>query len=572
MKKLTLSLLSFLLTFSMFAGGIVTNTNQSAAWTRMLVRDASTGVDAVFYNPAGLTKLADGLHISLNNQTIGQLKTVSTANNLFKDYTADTPVDYEGKIFAPVFPGLYLAYKTGNWAFSFGFNGIGGGGSATFESGLPSMELPVASMKQMFAPMGVTDYRMNMSFEGSSIYFGFQLGASYAISENISVYAGGRYVMAKNTYAGELGGVEITADGTNWVAPGDYLRGVASAAAANPQLAQAAQAVTDLNAGADGLQLTFASGALGPNPTLVPLSYIEPTGGDLTNGLLGLGYTQAQIDAMSLTLGDVQSIYRTAASTYQGQIDNANRQIAYLNQMAAGVDVQTADQKAEVTQTGNGFTPIIGLNISGDKFNIGMKYEFKTSLTLVNDTKLDFATAWDASGNVTSSMFPDEAEINADMPAMFSIGAKYEVIDGLSLQAGFHTYFDSQVEWENVVDIDGNSTEYAFGAEYNVTDEILVSAGWLMTRTSARESYHNDLSYSLNTNTFGAGGAYKINDMFTVELGGFYTLYEDQVNTKYNELVPSFYEETYKKTAWGVGVGVQIHLFGDSVVTEEVEE
>ena len=39
-----------------FAGGIMTNTNQSAAWVRMLVRDASLGMDAVYYNPAGLDR------------------------------------------------------------------------------------------------------------------------------------------------------------------------------------------------------------------------------------------------------------------------------------------------------------------------------------------------------------------------------------------------------------------------------------------------------------------------------------------------------------------------------------
>ena len=56
-KKLLLSLSLVLASTLAFSGGLVTNTNQSAAWTRMLVRDASTGIDAVFYNPAGLSKL-----------------------------------------------------------------------------------------------------------------------------------------------------------------------------------------------------------------------------------------------------------------------------------------------------------------------------------------------------------------------------------------------------------------------------------------------------------------------------------------------------------------------------------
>ncbi len=77
MKKLTLGLLAFLMTFSLaYSGGVVTNTNQSAGWARMLVRDASTDIDAVYFNPAGLTRLGDGFHIGINNQTVFQNKTM----------------------------------------------------------------------------------------------------------------------------------------------------------------------------------------------------------------------------------------------------------------------------------------------------------------------------------------------------------------------------------------------------------------------------------------------------------------------------------------------------------------
>ena len=43
-----------------FAGGLLTNTNQSAQFVRMLSRNASTQIDAVYFNPAGLIKLENG--------------------------------------------------------------------------------------------------------------------------------------------------------------------------------------------------------------------------------------------------------------------------------------------------------------------------------------------------------------------------------------------------------------------------------------------------------------------------------------------------------------------------------
>ena len=42
-----------------FAGGLVTNTNQSAQFVRSLSRNASTQVDAIYFNPAGVTQLED---------------------------------------------------------------------------------------------------------------------------------------------------------------------------------------------------------------------------------------------------------------------------------------------------------------------------------------------------------------------------------------------------------------------------------------------------------------------------------------------------------------------------------
>ncbi|MDO9341264.1 MAG: hypothetical protein Q7T72_12155 [Bacteroidales bacterium] len=86
----------------------------------------STSIDAVYFNPAGLTKLGDGFYVSINNQTIGQTKKV--LNNY--SYLSGTPKEYIGKVSAPLFPGVYLAYNTGKLSFSAGINPIGGGGGA----------------------------------------------------------------------------------------------------------------------------------------------------------------------------------------------------------------------------------------------------------------------------------------------------------------------------------------------------------------------------------------------------------------------------------------------------------
>ena len=121
MRKLLFFVASLFITGSLLAGGLVTNTNQSAMFTRLQNRNASTGIDAVYFNPAGVTRLGEGFFVSLNNQIITQTQKVNTNYQ----YLTGTPTEYVGDVKAPIFPGIYLAYNTGRLSFSAGFNPIG---------------------------------------------------------------------------------------------------------------------------------------------------------------------------------------------------------------------------------------------------------------------------------------------------------------------------------------------------------------------------------------------------------------------------------------------------------------
>ncbi len=85
-KTLLISLICLTVGFPAMAGGILTNTNQSAKYIRLLANDASLDIDAVYYNPAGLSFLSEGFHISINNQSIFQNKEImrpTKPENLF---------------------------------------------------------------------------------------------------------------------------------------------------------------------------------------------------------------------------------------------------------------------------------------------------------------------------------------------------------------------------------------------------------------------------------------------------------------------------------------------------------
>ncbi|NQU86068.1 MAG: aromatic hydrocarbon degradation protein, partial [Mariniphaga sp.] len=70
------------------------------------------------------------------------------------------------------------------------------------------------------------------------------------------------------------------------------------------------------------------------------------------------------------------------------------------------------DKEVDTKQTGAGITPILGINITPiENLNIGIKYEFQTTLTLTNETTVDDV-----------GLFPDGQESASDLPAILSVG------------------------------------------------------------------------------------------------------------------------------------------------------
>ena len=205
MKKILTFVALILFCIPMVSAAIITNTNQSAVFIRMLARNASMDIDAVYYNPAGLTQLENGFHVAIYNQTIFQEKKVINAYPLLNQD------EYIGEVNIPFFPNFYAVYKKDKLALSFGFGPNGGGGTADFANGLPSFEKDMAGLPLLLTKMGLptSAYSADLSFKGTSIFYGFQVNGSYAISDIISIAAGVRYISAVNTYEGSINNIMI---------------------------------------------------------------------------------------------------------------------------------------------------------------------------------------------------------------------------------------------------------------------------------------------------------------------------------------------------------------------------
>ncbi|SBW01627.1 aromatic hydrocarbon degradation protein [uncultured Dysgonomonas sp.] len=284
-KSLLITILSLCQASFIFAGGILTNTNQSAHFIRMVARDASLQIDAAYTNPAGLVKLNDGFHFSFTNQSAFQTRTITSTFAPFAGFGGSATKEFEGTASAPIIPSIQAAYKTGKWVLSGNIAVTGGGGKATFDRGLPSFEAQLAvlpgAVNQLGAVVGqvmpgatltANQYSVDAYMRGSSFIYGAQIGGSYEINDMFSAYAGFRLNIVNNKYEGHLRNIMINptsnvpALGTGaMVSAPEYFNGLAQ----NPALpAQYKPTLEGLAAKTSDMYLESSQSGWGISPIL----------------------------------------------------------------------------------------------------------------------------------------------------------------------------------------------------------------------------------------------------------------------------------------------------------------
>jgi len=165
----------------------------SAEWMRMGARNAATdAADIVVYNPAGLTKMDDGFHINLSNQSL--FRHPSHSYDLGMGEGVKT---FEQTGSDPFLPNLYVAYKKDNWAMYTGVFMAGGGATMNYPHG--SITTDLIGMGALMGAQGAYTTVSNPMLKASSMYMTTTLGGSYAVNKCFSVSVAARYISAKNT-------------------------------------------------------------------------------------------------------------------------------------------------------------------------------------------------------------------------------------------------------------------------------------------------------------------------------------------------------------------------------------
>ena len=503
------------------AGGLLTNTNQSASYVRNLSQNANIDITSLYPNPAGTAFLSDGWHMSFNIQSAYQTREIDTTFPLFQLNKNDRSAthNFKGEASAPVIPSFQVSYNKGKWSFNAAFAITGGGGKCELDKGLGTFEalysgqlyqqVPLAvnalvnqqvgailpgmvqgTVAQKLAGMGLgqqyaeiiasttqttydvnsqmTGYSLDAYMKGRQYYFGLTLGATYKFRENLAGFFGIRGVYANCNYNGFVQDVKA-----------DY---------------------------------AYA----------VDYKYNVPA-----NATFGFPGTQGE-----------------------GQLADQGTQDLSSNSLALNAD-----------QTGFGITPIIGIDWKiNNHWNVAAKYEFKTRIRLENSSEMnDFAKA-QAASNETLGQFADGKSVAEDIPAVLSYGVQYSPVECVRLNAGMNVYFDKDAtKYGNKHElIDDNATEILAGAEWDITKWLTISASYQKTTYGLSDAYMNDLSFNLSSNSIGAGVRVKATKRCSIDAGYMQTFYGDRTVT--TKTAAGDKTDVYNRTNKVFAVGVNLAI------------
>ena len=249
MKKfLLIGATALMVSNSTFAGGVLTNTNQNATFLRNPARNAAIAIDGVYSNPAGIAFLPEGFHLSVSWQAAFQKRQMDATNNLFQMNANNQSANrfFEGETNAPVIPSFQAAYVINDkWSVSAQFAVGGGGGACEFAEGLPMFEELIGGI--VYKNNG-TSYALNQNLTGEQYFYGFQVGATYKLTDNFSVFGGARGVLANCNYTGAI--ANIKANGKNAAEYATLSNDAKTAAENYAAQAAAAQAAGNMTAAA----------------------------------------------------------------------------------------------------------------------------------------------------------------------------------------------------------------------------------------------------------------------------------------------------------------------------------
>ncbi len=457
MNVLLASLMLTAATTTATAGGILTNTNQSIDFLRNPARDAAIGLDGVYSNPAGVAFMPEGFYLGINWQYAHQTRTIECNNPLFalgKKNNGQSTKTFEGIADAPFLPSIQAAYNKGNWSLQFNFSVPGGGGACEFQDGLGSFESVVGGIANQLKPLGATGYDMDGYMQGRQYYFGFQLGAAYKVTKDLSVYGGLRVLYGTATYKAKISNIMVnTANG--YLDFGSFLQGATTTIDAG---------ISKVNAGIAQYQ---AAGVDVPAELTTQLAQLEGTKQSL-NSLqkysqgVNLLCNQSSVGVAPVIGIDWRVGKFNFAAKYEAKTEIHMKNESTVNE-ASEIPAVNKFRDGEKIDEDSPAQLAVGAmwNISDDfRLNVGYHHFFDKDVKWYNNTQ-------DLLGGGTNE---------------YLAGAEWDLTNKLTISGGGQiTRYQLTDEYMNDMSFVVNSYSLGFGFNYKAADNITLKAAYFQT-------------------------------------------------------------------------------------------
>ena len=454
-------------TSGIHAGGLLTNTNQNIAFNRNMARDGAIGIDGVYSNPAGVAFMSNGLHLSFNFQNVYQTRVVQSGITV--PALQNTP--------------YYQPFK---------LNGGDANGIKEFKG---KASVPILPSFQAALNYDKWGFQVGFALNGGGGRATFNNGLG-AFEREIAMIPVLLHSQGFTTAAPSYGV-------NSYISGQQYVFGV--------QLGSTYK-INEYMAAYAGLRFNYVWNKYEGSITDISANINE------NNEKLHTYFSK-----QAKTYEDMSFYYKMRATEITDPATKAQYE-QMAARYAAGAEKLSktgenfADKHLDCTQEGWGVTPIIGFDFKYGRWNVGTRLEFNTRLNIENHTKHD-----------DTGRFKGGVNTPNDLPGIWTLGAQYSVLPNLRVMGSYHYYFDKSAKMANdrQKKLSSNTQEFLAGVEWDITKDVLVSAGVQRTRYGLGDGgYLNDMSFVTSSYSVGLGASFHIMKNARMNVAYFWTNYE----------------------------------------------
>jgi long-chain fatty acid transport protein len=184
---------------------------------------------------------------------------------------------------------------------------------------------------------------------------------------------------------------------------------------------------------------------------------------------------------------------------------------------------------ADFEEDADGWGGVLGLNITpNDQWNIGIRYDTRVDLDFDQTVNQDVIT-----GNIIAANFPGSGgsiydqilpafgrtnggERTRNLPAIFAIGASYQVNPKIRLETNLTYYLNENAGFDDIPDTSRNEGDVDNGFdlgiafEYGFTETLKASIGYLYTETGVDAENMTPWLPELDAHTLGGGVVWEV--------------------------------------------------------------